>query len=130
MKVSGSTTYGILAVGYIAQHQQKGLVLSHDIAKHYNIPLEYLFKIMQQLSRVNILASKRGPRGGFCLARSPSKITLLDIIEAVDGPLKSDLMLSDHAPKDKFAAKATKTSDRAYEEARKTLKAVKLSDLI
>jgi DNA-binding IscR family transcriptional regulator len=55
---------------------------------------------------------------------------LLDIIEAVDGPLKSDLMLSDHAPRDKFAAKATRTSDNAYAQARNVLKAVKLADLI
>jgi Rrf2 family protein len=130
MKVSGSTGYGLLAVGYIARNQQKGLVLSHDIAKHYNIPLEYLFKIMQQLSRVNILASKRGPRGGFRLAKPPSKITLLEVIEAVEGPFTSDLMLSDHAPRDKFAAKATKTSDNAFAQARNVLKAVKLSDLI
>jgi Rrf2 family protein len=130
MKVSGSTAYGLLAVGYIAQNQQKGLVLSHDIAKHYNIPLEYLFKIMQQLSRVNILASKRGPRGGFRLAKPPSKITLLEIIEAVQGPLTSGLMLSDHAPRDKFAARATSTSDKAFAQARNALKAVKISDLI
>lgn len=130
MKVSSSTAYGLLAVGYIAQNQQKGLVLSHDIANHYNIPLEYLFKIMQQLVRVNILTSKRGPRGGFSLGRSPKKITLLEIIEAVQGPLTGDLMLSDHAPRDKFATSATKTSDRAFAQARNVLKAVKLADLI
>ena len=130
MKVSGSTAYGLLAVGYIAQNQQKGLVLSHDIANHYKIPLEDLFKIMQHLVRVNVLTSKRGPRGGFSLGRSPKKITLLEIIEAVEGPLTCDLMLSDHAPRDKFATRATKTSDRAFTQARNVLKAVKLADLI
>ncbi len=131
MKVSGSTAYGLLAVGYIAKNQQKGLVLSHDIANHYNIPLEYLFKIMQEMVRANILRSKRGPRGGFSLAKSPKKITLLEIIEAVEGPLTSNLMLSDHAPpRDKFATRATKTAERAFTQAGNVLKAVKLADLI
>ena len=51
-------------------------------------------------------------------------------IEAVEGPLTCDLMLSDHAPRDKFATRATKTSDRAFTQARNVLKAVKLADLI
>ncbi|UCF43001.1 MAG: Rrf2 family transcriptional regulator [Planctomycetota bacterium] len=130
MKVNATTTYGLLAVGYIARNQDKGLVISQNIAKHYNIDLEYLFKTMQQLVRANLLRSKRGPRGGFSLAKSPSKITMLDIIEAVEGPLTSDLVLSDHAPRDKFAARAEKSSESAFKQARNALKAVKLSDLL
>jgi Rrf2 family protein len=130
MKTSSSTAYGILAVGYIARNQEKGLVMSHTIAKQYNIPLEYLFKIMQELVRANILRSKRGPRGGFSLARSPKKITMLEVLEAVEGPLEGSLQISEHAPRDKFAAKANKTSQKAFTQARNALKAVKLSELI
>ena len=128
MRTSSSTAYGLLAVGHIAQNQDKGLIRSQTIAKHYNIPLEYLLKIMLELVKANILRSKRGPRGGFSLARSPKKITMLEIIEAVEGPLSSGLHLS--ATRDKFAAKAQKTSDKAFTQARNVLKAVKLSDLI
>jgi len=91
MKISRSTGYGILAAGYIAKSEKGGIVLSQTISKEYNIPLEYLLKILQQLVRANILRSKRGPRGGFVLSKSPSKITMLEIIEAVDGPLVSQL---------------------------------------
>ena len=73
MRVSRSTGYALLAVGYLAQHQDEGIILSQDIAKKYNIPLEYLLKILQQLVRANILRSKRGPRGGFNLARTPRR---------------------------------------------------------
>jgi Rrf2 family protein len=130
MKISSSTGYGLLAVGHIAQNQDKGLIGSQTIAKQYNIPLAYLLKIMLELVRANILRSKRGPHGGFSLARSPEKITMLEIIEAVEGPLSSTLALSGHAPREKFASKAQKTTQKAFTQARNILKAVKLSDLI
>jgi len=130
MKVNTSTAYGLLAVGYIARNQDKGLIVSQTIAKQYNISLEFLLKIMQQLVTANVLRSKRGPRGGFSLARSPNKITMLEVLEAVEGPLTSDLLLSEHAPREKFASKAEKTSQKAFTQARNALKAVKFSDLI
>jgi len=117
-------------VGYVARNQDKALVASQTIAKQYNIPLDYLSRIMLQLVRANILRSKRGPHGGFSLARSPKKINILEVLEAVAGPLSSDLALSERAPRENFASKAQKTSDKAFTQARNVLKAVKLSDLI
>ena len=84
MKISRSTGYALIAVGYIAQNYQEGAVLAARVSKEYGIPLEYLLKILQQLVRANVLRSKRGPRGGFFLARPAENITLLEIIEAVD----------------------------------------------
>lgn len=130
MRINTSTGYAFLAIGYIARNQDKGLVWSYDIANKYNIPVEYLFKIMQELVKANILRSKRGPRGGFALARKPSSITMLDVIEAVEGPLSGALMLAEHAPKDRFVTRANKTSENAYEQARKALKAIKISQLL
>jgi Rrf2 family protein len=130
MKVNATTLYGLLAVGYIAQNQHKGLVSSQVIAKQYNANLEYLLKIMLELVRANILRSKRGPHGGYSLARSPKKITMLEVLEAVEGPFSSDLLLSERAPGENFASKAQKTSQKAFTQARNALKAVKLSDLI
>jgi Rrf2 family protein len=77
MKVNTSTAYGLLAVGYIAKNKDKGLIMSQTIAKQYNIHSEYLLKIMQQLAKANVLRSKRGPHGGYSLARLPKKITML-----------------------------------------------------
>ena len=51
MKTAATTKYALLAVGYIAQHKGNNLVLSQDIAKAYDIPLEYLLKIMNQLTK-------------------------------------------------------------------------------
>jgi len=130
MKISRSTGYALLAVGYIAKHHEQGIILSHSISKEYNIPLEYLLKIMQQLVRVNVLRSKRGPRGGFSLAKPTKKITMLQIVEAVDGPMTSQLNLAEHAPKEKFSAKAERAYEKALEQARSYFDKVKLADLM
>ncbi|MHC4637963.1 MAG: RrF2 family transcriptional regulator [Planctomycetota bacterium] len=130
MRISRSTGYAILAVGYLAVHQKEGIILSQDISKKYNIPLEYLLKILQQLVRANVLRSKRGPRGGFSLARQPKKINLLEIIEAVEGPMCSQLDLEEHAPREKFGVKAEKVYEKAIAQAKAVFVKAKLSDLI
>ena len=130
MRVSRSTGYALLAVGYIAKHQGNGVVLSQDISKQYDIPLEYLLKILQQLVRANVLRSKRGPRGGFSLAKPTNKITMLEIIEAVDGPLTGELRLADQAGHDPYGVRAEQTYNRAIAQAKGVFQRAKLSNLL
>ncbi|UCG58144.1 MAG: Rrf2 family transcriptional regulator [Phycisphaerales bacterium] len=130
MRVSRSTEYALLAVAYIAQHSEKKIVLSQDISKEYNIPLEYLLKILQQLVRASVLRSKRGPRGGFSLAKSAKKISMLQIIEAVDGPMTGQLNLSEHTGGARFGARAEKTYEKAVTQARNVFEKAKLAALI
>lgn len=130
MRISRSTGYAILAVGFIAQNQKNGIVLSQSVSKKYNIPLEYLLKILQQLVRANVLRSKRGPRGGFNLAQPAKKITMLQIIEAVEGPMISQLNLMEQARGEKFAARAEKNYQKALAQAKGVFQKVKLTDLL
>jgi len=130
MRVSRSTGYALLAVGYIAKNQGDGVVLSQAISKQYDIPLEYLLKILQQLVRANVLRSKRGPRGGFSLAKPTNKITMLEIIEAVDGPLTGELSLSEHAGNDRYGQRAEQVYNRAIATAKGVFEKTKLSSLL
>jgi len=130
MRISRSTGYALLAVGYLAQHKKEGIVLSQDISKKYNIPLEYLLKILQQLVRANVLRSKRGPRGGFSLAKPAKKISMLEIVEAVDGPMTGRLDLAEHAPREKFSSKAEQVYKKAVAQAKTVFDKAKLADLI
>ncbi len=130
MKVSRSTGYALLAMGYLGKHQKDGIVMSQDISKKYNIPLEYLLKILQQLVRANILHSKRGPRGGFSLARPPKKISLLQVIEAVEGPLAGQLTVNQSAKGDKFAQKADKVYQKAIAQTKALFNKTKIADLL
>ena len=130
MKLSGATGYGLLAVAYIAQNKDQGLILSTDVAKKYNISWEHLQSIMQRLVRARILQSKRGPRGGFSLARPATKITMLEIIEALEGVFDISLGFEECGPRNKFAAKTERAYAKAIAQSRAALKKVKLSDLI
>jgi Rrf2 family protein len=130
MRISRSTGYALLAVGYITKHQSKKTILSQDISNQYDIPLEYLLKILQQLVRANVLHSKRGPRGGFSLARPANKITMLEIIEAVDGPMIGQLNLSEQASGEKFGVKAEQIYEKAVSQARNILEKAKVSSLL
>lgn len=130
MRISRSTGYALLAVGYIVQHKDEKIILSQDISKKYNIPLEYLLKILQQLVRASVLRSKRGPRGGFSLAKPPNKITILQIVEAVDGPLYSRLDLAEQTRGEKFGRRVEDVYEKAINQARIVFEKTKLSDLL
>jgi len=71
---------------YIAMHssEDKNIGLK-VIAEGQNIPRHFLSKILQQLVKNNLLLSMKGPTGGFSLAKDPEEITLIEIIEAIDG---------------------------------------------
>ena len=130
MRISRSTSYAILALGYISENKDQKIILSQDIARKYDIPLEYLLKLLQQLVKANILHSKRGPHGGFSLAKSPSNITVLQIIEAIEGPFISHSNLFDQAAGAKIGAQVDKVYAKAIEQAKAVFEKAKLSTLI
>jgi Rrf2 family protein len=130
MRISRSTGYALIAVGYIAQNYMEGAVLASRISKEYHVPLEYLLKILQQLVRANILRSKRGPRGGFFLARPADDITLLEIVESIDGPMMSHLQLAEQTKNAPFSIKMEKVCRDATEEVREIYAKATLSKML
>ena len=83
--ISQACKYGIRAMVYLAQHES-GSLLSRDIAHALHVPEYFLAKILQDLSRSRLLDSFKGRGGGFRLGRPADRITLLEVIEAIDGP--------------------------------------------
>ncbi len=83
---SASCHYGLQAMFYIALHSstEKNVELS-EIATSQDIPKHFLSKILQLLVREKLLYSMKGPTGGFRLSKSPDKITLIEIVDAIDG---------------------------------------------
>jgi Rrf2 family protein len=130
MKVSRSVGYAMVAVGYIGQHYQAGAVLSQTVSKEYDIPLEYLLKILQQLVKVNVLRSKRGPRGGFILAKAAEEITLLEIIEAIDGPMVDHLNLAEQTNNEPFSLKMEAVCKKSTESIKEIFGTAKLDKII
>jgi len=87
LKLTRGTDYGIQGVLYLAAQPYEKVTLLHDIARERGIPETYLAKIFQDLTKAGIVRSHRGAKGGFCLARPASEISLLQVIEALQGPL-------------------------------------------
>lgn len=77
--------HGLRAVLFIASRDVESPVRGEDIAREEDLPQPFLSKILKILSSRNILHSVRGPGGGFRLARASGEISLLDIVEAIDG---------------------------------------------
>jgi Rrf2 family protein len=77
--------HGLRAVIYIATRNSELPVRGEDIAREEDLPQPFLSKILKILSSKAILHSVRGPGGGFRLARTPEEITLLDVVDAIDG---------------------------------------------
>lgn len=77
--------YALQAVLYLALQPPEQMTTIKDLAKKLDIPSPFLAKILQNLSRQGLLASLKGPSGGFTLAMPAKDITLLRIVEAIDG---------------------------------------------
>jgi Rrf2 family protein len=77
--------YGLQAVLFMATQGEDCVCPSEEISKKLNIPKEFISKILQSLTESGIIESKKGKSGGFKLATHPSKIKLIDIVDAIDG---------------------------------------------
>jgi Rrf2 family iron-sulfur cluster assembly transcriptional regulator len=87
MKVSLQVQYAVCGVFDLAYNGQGQPVQIRVIGARQEIPVRYLEQIFQRLRREGIVASKRGPGGGYTLARPPARISLRQIVEAVEGPI-------------------------------------------
>ena len=85
MLVTRETDYAVRTVLYLAKNRDRTASVT-EVAHAMQIPKSFLAKLLQRLVRRHILTSSRGVNGGFQLAQKPSEITLLSIMEAVQGP--------------------------------------------
>ena len=86
MILSRTTQYAIQALIYMATQPRGVAVLNRTIADHLKSSPTYLAKILQDLSRGNLLYSFRGKQGGFCLRENSDKINLMQIAILTEGP--------------------------------------------
>jgi len=85
MLYSTPCEYAIRALAYLARSSDRSTAQGREIARAENLPAPVLGKILQELVRKGLLDSRRGPGGGFRLARRPELITLRDVVAAIDG---------------------------------------------
>lgn len=84
MQLTRQADYAMRAIIYLAANPQARI---QEIARAQYVPKEYLAKIIQKLAQAEIVTTHRGVGGGITLSRAPEEITLLDVIEAIEGPV-------------------------------------------
>ena len=87
MQITRQADYAVRAVLYLAKIGPDQRAATSQIAEDQQIPPSFLAKIVSQLSVAGLLQTSRGARGGVSLARTPEQISLLEVIEAIDGPI-------------------------------------------
>jgi Rrf2 family protein len=87
MQITRQADYAIRAVLYISKLNPNQRAATSQIAKEQRIPPSFLAKIISQLSIAGLLQTSRGARGGVTLAKLPEEVSLLDVVEAIDGPI-------------------------------------------
>lgn len=84
LNISERASLALHGLVYLARSDQ-GIVSIRDLSSNLGVSQPHLAKVFQKLSEAGLARSKRGPAGGFALGRPPSRITLLDLYEAVEG---------------------------------------------
>jgi Rrf2 family protein len=87
MELTRKGEYAIRGIVYLASRPEEQVCLLSEIATAVDVPQTFLAKIFQQFSKIGLVRSYRGTGGGFMLGRAPEKITLLEVVEAVEGPI-------------------------------------------
>jgi Rrf2 family protein len=94
MRISAKADYAVRATAELAASDGEP-VKGENLAKAQDIPLQFLEHILLELKHAGIVRARRGARGGYWLARDPEKITVANVIRAVEGPLAN---IQDSAP--------------------------------
>ena len=87
MQITKQADYAVRAVLYLARLGQGNRAATSKIAEEKHIPPSFLATIVSQFSIAGILHTSRGARGGVTMARKPEDVTLLEVVEAIDGPI-------------------------------------------
>ena len=95
-EVTRQADYAVRAILHVAQIKDGARTATSTIAKQQHIPPSFLAKIVSQLSIAGLLHTSRGARGGVTLAREPKDITLLKVVEAIDGPIQLNECVGDN----------------------------------
>src|SRR5258708_24451691 len=141
MNLTRAASYALHAVAFMAAEKSPDPVASHNIAKARGIPERFLLKVLKPLVSARVLTSIKGPNGGYKLARPATEISVLDIVEAVDGPIRGQAPPPEPTNKKKYPnykpenceplfTRLDTVCQQTAEQVRKQIEKVKLSELI
>jgi len=95
VNISEAASLGLHTMALLVNHSERRLT-NQEIADRLKASGNHLAKVMQRLVKVGLVSSIRGPQGGYLLKKPPRHVTLLEIYEAIDGPVQETACLSEH----------------------------------
>jgi Rrf2 family protein len=129
MKLSRTVAYAVRATMQLAQSESEGPVPCSRLASDGKMPERFLLQILRNLVTHGILRSTRGVDGGYTLVRPAHEISLLEVIEAIDGPYDAGVADTE-ANADDSAAQIRQALSQVTDTTRKQLEAIKISQLL
>src|SRR5215207_3361947 len=90
LSITSKSPYALRALAELARSGADGPVPIGELARRRDIPVQFLEQLFATLRRAGVLRSQRGVKGGYTFARTPGDITVLEIVELLDGPLGRD----------------------------------------
>ena len=129
MKLSLATSYAITALVHLAREKADGLITAHKVARSEGVPTSLLRKALKPLVDAGVLRSATGSNGGYSLARPAKDVTLLEVVEAVDGPLLALADLVGGGEGKALDKRLQAVCDEALAVVRERLAGVTLADL-
>lgn len=118
MRLSKASAQAAIALTFLAEQPAGDPVQAREIARHLNIPTDSALKILQTLARGEIIASTLGRSGGYRILKPIEDVTLLNIVEVIDGPVSGQMRL-DKAPEG-FAGSITRMNEICRDAAANT----------
>jgi len=95
-KLSKKADYGLIAMKHLAKHRQQHACSASEIAEEYGISATLMAKVLQKLARQSLVTAKHGSTGGYQLAKAPEKVSALEVITAIDGPVLITSCVTNH----------------------------------
>jgi Rrf2 family protein len=129
MKLSRTVAYAVRATLQLAQSESEGPVPCSKLASEGKMPERFLLQILRNLVTHGILRSTRGVDGGYALVRPANEISLLEVIEAIEGPYDSSSPKAEGLPADSQEM-LRDALNQVTTTTRKQLEAIKLSQLV
>ncbi|MEM6459315.1 MAG: Rrf2 family transcriptional regulator [Planctomycetota bacterium] len=98
MKLTKTSTQAALAMAFLSRQPASLPVQARQVAEYLGIPNDSALKVLQALARQRLLRSRLGRAGGYQMARPATAVTLLEVIEAIDGPIHAELPITAEGP--------------------------------
>ena len=120
LSITTKSPYAVRALAELARSGGDGPVPIGELARRRDIPVQFLEQLFAVLRRAGVLRSQRGVKGGYSFAREPSDVTVLEIVELLEGPLGADAqgIFADAARAARDVLAASTISDIVEREAR------------